>query len=114
MRKYMQKYVIALVLCVPISVLGGCSGVGSYAKSLGISDPFQLEGATADYVVALKGFLIAGLLTDAEAKMEYDSEVLRLNEGTKSNLWLKAYRREAVRENPRFVSYQPKCSWVGL
>jgi hypothetical protein len=53
------------------------------------------------------------VLTEEEAKMELQTEVLRLNVGTMSRSWSAGYREAAVRENPRFATYQPQCSWVG-
>ena len=103
-----------LGLCLSIIVLTGCSDVGGYyAKSLGIDSRSQLRKARADYQVALAGFVNAGVLTDEEAKMELQSEVLKLNVGTMTEEWSAGYRENAVRENPRFSTYQPQCSWVG-
>ena len=105
---------ILLGLCLSIIVLAGCSDVGGYyAKSLGIDSRSQLRKARADYQVALAGFVNAGVLTDEEAKMELQSEVLKLNVGTMTEEWSAGYRENAVRENPRFSTYQPQCSWVG-
>ena len=103
-----------LGLCLSIIVLTGCSDVGGYyAKSLGIDSRSQLRKARTDYQVALAGFVNAGVLTDEEAKMELQSEVLKLNVGTMTEEWSAGYRENAVRENPRFSTYQPQCSWVG-
>lgn len=109
----MREYLRMRVLCLALIVLSGCSDVGSYAKSLGIDNSFQLKRARDDYQVALAGFVNAGVLTQEEAKMELHSEVLRLNVGTLGGRWLAGYREAAVRENPRFSTYQPQCSWVG-
>ena len=105
---------ILLVLYLSIIVLTGCSGVGgNYAKSLGIDSRSQLRKARVDYQAALASFVNAGVLTEEEAKMELHSEVLRLNVGTMTTEWSAGYREDAVRENPRFATYQPQCSWVG-
>ncbi|HKU52856.1 MAG TPA: hypothetical protein VJQ25_10345 [Nitrospira sp.] len=101
-------------LCLLLIALAGCSDVGGYyAKSLGIESRSQLRKARADYQAALTGFVGAGVLTEEEAKMELHSEVLKLNVGTMTEEWSAGYHAEALRENPRFATYQPQCSWVG-
>jgi hypothetical protein len=105
---------VFLALGLSLLVLAGCAEVGgNYAKSLGIDTMSQLKRARADYQAALAGFVAAGVLTEEEAKMELHSEVLRLNVGTMTRTWSAGYRAAVVRENPRFSTYQPQCSWVG-
>ena len=105
---------ILLRLYLAIILLTGCTDIGGYyAKSLGIESLSQLRKARADYQAALAGFVNAGVLTEEEAKMELHSEVLRLNVDTMDGEWSAGYREEALRENPRFATYQPQCSWVG-
>lgn len=110
----MPLQVTVLVLSLAVVVLVGCSSVGSYAKSIGITDPTQLEGAKADYMAALAGFIKTKVLSADEGEMEFHSEVLRLNEGTKSSAYLEGYRRAVSGEISRFSTYRSQCSWIGL
>ena len=108
------EHMILLGLYLSIILLTGCTDIGGYyAKSLGIESLSQLRKARADYQAALAGFVKAGVLTQEEAKMELQSEVIKLNVGTMTEEWSAGYRADAVRENPRFATYQPQCSWVG-
>lgn len=93
-------------------IMTGCSNVGNYAKSLGIEDASQIKGAEADYMVALRSFVRAGVLTDKEGQMEYHSEVMRLNEWMWSSPRLEGYRRAAIREEPRLLQYKRQCYWI--
>jgi hypothetical protein len=101
-------------LYLSMILLTGCTDIGGYyAQSLGIESRSQLRKARADYQAALAGFANAGVLTEEEAKMELYSEVLKLNVGTMTEEWAAGYHAEALREHPRFATYQPQCSWVG-
>lgn len=103
-----------LGLYLALMLLTACTDIGGYyAKSLGIDSRSKLRKARADYEVALAGFVNAGVLTEEESKMELHSEVLKLNVGTMTEEWSAGYHADALRENPRFATYQPQCSWVG-
>lgn len=80
--------------------------------SLGLEDASEIKAAEADYMVALVSFVRAGVLTAEEGKMEFDSEVMRLNEGTWSSVRMKGYRRAAFREQPGLLGYSRQCFWV--
>ena len=108
----MKEHVMALLAGLALSVIGGCSDVGSYARSIGIEDASQIKGAEADYMAALVSFVRAGVMTTEEAKMEFDSEVIRLNQGTWSSAGEEGYRRAALREQPGLLRYNRQCFWV--
>lgn len=63
-------------------------------------------------MAALVSFVRAGVLTTEEAKMEFDSEVMKLNEGTWSSARVEGYRRVALREQPGLLGYKRQCLWV--
>ena len=95
-----------------LSGIGECSGIGSYARSIGIEDASQIKGAEADYMAVLVSFVRAGVMTADEAKMEIHSEIMRLNEGSWSNAGMEGYRRATLRDHPGLRGYKRQCFWV--
>lgn len=109
-----RKVTTAWAIGLALTVLAACSHVGSYATSLGITNAAQLEGARADFKLAIMGFVNAGVLTEAEGRMELTSEAMRLGQGTWNKAYTQGYRLAALRNTPHLSSYQRQCSWMGL
>lgn len=109
-----RQFTTASAIGLAISVLAACSNVGGYAKSLGITSTTQLEGAQADFQLAIMAFVNNGVLTEPEGQMELVSEYMRLGEGTWSKAYTQGFRLGVLRNKPRLSSYQRQCSWVGL
>lgn len=108
-----REVTTAWAIGLALSVLVACSHVGSYATSLGITNAAQLEGARADFKLAIMGFVNIGVLTKVEGRMELTSEEMRLGEGTWSKAYTQGYRLAVLRDIPHLSSYQRQCSWVG-